>query len=89
MLAYLEKNCKKIVKHPSDTRLESKVSSVEAIKIEFLEIVYSLEEIFDKAAGNATSYAEIQGILTAMETFEFFCNVLKYGLKFYLKPIFQ
>ena len=67
----LKKNCKKVVKHPSDTRWESKISSVEAIKMEFLGIVYSLEEVFGEATGNATSCAEIQGILTAMQTFEF------------------
>ena len=67
----LKKHCKKVVKYPSETRWESKISSNETVRAEFVGIVLSLEVILDGTIGNASSCAEIQGILTAMQTFEF------------------
>ena len=75
----LKKHCKKVVKYPSETRWESKISSIETVKTEFVGIVLSLEVILDGTIGNASSCAEIQGILTAMQTFEFaLCTEIRY-----------
>ena len=66
----LKRHCKNVVKHPCNTRWESKISSVATLHLEHLGVFQALKET-SLDISDCNSFADIQGLLTEMKTFEF------------------